>query len=65
MKTRQIRNDFGLEINGIDLSSPLAGEQFEKILDYYYQYLVLVFPNQSLKSRTQAEFYHCPGDCRS
>jgi taurine dioxygenase len=58
MKARQIRDDFGLEIDGIDLSRPLSDKQLEEILYYFYQYSVLIFPNQSLTPQAQAEFCH-------
>ena len=58
MKTRQIRDDFGLEITGINLSEPLSDLQFEQILDCFYEYSVLLFPNQSLTPQAQAAFCH-------
>ncbi|MFT6371503.1 MAG: taurine dioxygenase [Gammaproteobacteria bacterium] len=58
MKTRQIRDDFGLEISDIDLSQPLSNTQFQQMLEYFYQYSVLLFPNQLLTPQAQAEFCH-------
>jgi taurine dioxygenase len=58
LKTRQIKNDFGLEISGIDLSQRITDSQFQQILDYYYQYSVLLFRNQSLDPKAQAAFCH-------
>jgi taurine dioxygenase len=58
MKTLRIRDDFGLKISDIDLCEPLSDFQFKQILDYFYKYSLLVFPNQSLTPRAQAAFCH-------
>lgn len=54
MKTREIRDDFGLEIMDIDLAESLSDSQFEQIFDYYHQYSMLLFRNQSLTPKKQA-----------
>ncbi|MFT4650087.1 MAG: taurine dioxygenase [Flavobacteriales bacterium] len=58
MKTRQILEDFGLEISAVNLSGPLPDSQFQQIVDYLYQYSVLLFRNQSLTPQAQAEICH-------
>ena len=58
MKTRNIRNDFGLEILDIDLSQALPDSVFTDILDYFYQYSVLLFRQQSLTPQAQVALCH-------
>lgn len=58
MKTRNIRDDFGLEILDIDLSQELPDSVFAQILDYFYQYSVLLFRQQSLTPQAQAALCH-------
>ena len=58
MKTRQIKDDFGLEVTDINLAEPLSDLQFKQVLDYFYEYSVLLFPNQSLTPEAQAAFCH-------
>ena len=58
MKTQPIRDDFGLEIGDIDLSQELSDSQFQQILDYYYEYSVLLFRNQAITPKAQASLCH-------
>lgn len=58
MKTRKIRDDFGIEILDVDLAEPLSDSQFEQIFDYYHQNSMLLFRNQSLTPEKQASLCH-------
>jgi alpha-ketoglutarate-dependent taurine dioxygenase len=58
MKTREIRADFGLEILDIDLAAGLSDSQFDEILEHYYRRSLLLFRNQRLTPRRQAELCH-------
>ncbi|GEM_PF-544150 len=58
MKTREIRNDFGLEILDVDLCNNLSDSLFAQILELYYQHSVLLFRNQLLTPEAQAALCH-------
>ena len=56
LHTRKLHPTIGLEISGIDLSKPLSAAQIDEIKDLWRQYLVLLFPNQSLTEAQQMAF---------
>ena len=58
MKTREITQDFGLEILDIDLAGDLSDQQFEEIQDCYYCHSLLLFRNQRLSPKDQAALCH-------
>jgi taurine dioxygenase len=58
MKTREIEQDFGLEIFDIDLAGEMFDEVFDEIVDNYYRYSLLLFRNQNLSPKDQARLCH-------
>ena len=53
--------NFGAEVTGVDLSRTLSDDEFQEILDTYYEHSLLLFPGQSLAPDDQARFAHCFG----
>jgi len=58
IKTREIRDDFGLEILDVDLCYNLSDSLFAQILELYYQHSVLLFRNQLLTPEAQSALCH-------
>ena len=58
MKTRELTQDFGLEIIDIDLADDLCDDLFDEILNYYYRYSLLLFRSQQLSPADQARLCH-------
>jgi taurine dioxygenase/alpha-ketoglutarate-dependent 2,4-dichlorophenoxyacetate dioxygenase len=56
LTTRKLHPNIGIEIRGIDLSQPLDRAQIAEISALWRQYLVLVFPGQSLTETQQMAF---------
>jgi taurine dioxygenase len=55
---RPIRDNFGVEIAGIDLSMPLSDAEFDHIMSLYFEHSLLLFRNQNLTAKHQAALAH-------
>jgi alpha-ketoglutarate-dependent taurine dioxygenase len=56
LQTRKVHPAIGLEITGLNLSGPLDRSTIDVIKELWRNYLVLVFPNQSLTEAQQIAF---------
>ncbi|MDB5395474.1 MAG: hypothetical protein JWM91_2980 [Rhodospirillales bacterium] len=56
LQTRKVHPAIGLEITGLNLSGPLDRSTIDAIKELWRNYLVLVFPNQSLTEAQQIAF---------
>lgn len=56
IKTRPLSPALGAEIQGIDLSQPMADSTFEAIRDIWYENCVLCIPGQNLGEMDQVRF---------
>ena len=59
---RQLSQTFGAEIADVDLSQPIGDETFNKILDAFHTYSVLVFRDQKISSEQHIAFSRRFGD---
>ena len=50
--------NFGLEVSGVDLSSPIDDDSFAEILDLYFSHSALLFRDQDLSPQSQARLAH-------
>ena len=50
--------NFGLEVSGVDLSSPMDDDSFAEILDLYFSHSALLFRDQDLSPQSQARLAH-------
>ncbi len=50
--------NFGLEVSGVDLSSPIDDDRFAEILDLYFSHSALLFRDQDLSPQSQARLAH-------
>ena len=50
--------NFGLEVSGVDLSSPIDDDSFAEILDLYFSHSALLFRDQDLSPQSQAGLAH-------
>ena len=55
-RTRELHPEFGIEIEGVDLSAPLSARQFARIRALYDQHSVALIRGQSLEPAAQVEF---------
>lgn len=51
-----LTNSFGVEIGGVDLSSPMSGPEFDQIYEAFLAHQVLVFRGQNLDPAAQVAF---------
>ena len=51
-----ITPDFVAEIGDVNLSKPLAEDEFEAIKEAFWKYAVLIFPDQNLDQEQHLEF---------
>ncbi|MED5249419.1 MAG: TauD/TfdA family dioxygenase [Pseudomonadota bacterium] len=58
MQTRPLMPNFGLEVSGVDLSSPIDDDSFAEILDLYFSHSALLFRDQDLSPQSQARLAH-------
>jgi taurine dioxygenase len=55
--------NFGLEVSGVELSSPIDDDSFSEIRDLYFSHSALLFRDQDLSPQSQARLVHrfgCP-----
>ena len=55
--------NFGLEVSGVELSSPIDDDRFSEIRDLYFSHSALLFRDQDLSPQSQARLVHrfgCP-----
>ena len=55
--------NFGLEVSGVELSSPIDDDSFAEIRDLYFSHSALLFRDQDLSPQSQARLAHrlgCP-----
>ena len=55
--------NFGLEVSGVELSSPIDDDSFAEIRDLYFSHSALLFRDQDLSPQSQARLVHrfgCP-----
>ena len=55
--------NFGLEVSGVELSSPIDDDSFSEIRDLYFSHSALLFRDQDLSPQSQARLAHrfgCP-----
>ena len=50
--------NFGLEVSGVELSSPIDDDSFAEILDLYFSHSALLFRDQDLSPQSQARLAH-------
>ena len=50
--------NFGLEVSGVDLSSPIDDDSVAEILDLYFSHSALLFRDQDLSPQSQARLAH-------
>ena len=50
--------NFGLEVTGVDLSSPIDDDSFAEIRDLYFSHSALLFRDQDLSPQSQARLAH-------
>ena len=55
-KTRELHPEFGIEIEGVDLSAPLSTSQFARIRALYDAHSVVAIPGQDLTPAAQVSF---------
>ena len=63
MQTRPLMPNFGLEVSGVELSSPIDDDSFSEIRDLYFSHSALLFRDQDLSPQSQARLVHrfgCP-----
>ena len=58
MQTRPLMPNFGLEVLGVDLSSPMNDDSFVEIRDLYFSHSALLFRGQDLSPANQAILAH-------
>ena len=58
MRTRPLMPNFGLEISGVDLSTPIDDDSFAEIRDLYFSHSALLFRDQDLSPHSQAHLAH-------
>ncbi len=58
MQTRPLMPNFGLEVSGVDLSSPIDDDSFAEIRDLYFSHSALLFRGQDLSPASQASLAH-------
>lgn len=56
MKVIPVNGALGARIEGVNLSAPLSNAERDGILDAFYSYHVIVFPNQDLTPEQQVRF---------
>ena len=56
MKVIPVNGALGARIEGVNLSAPLSNAERDGILDAFYSYHVIVFPNQGLTPEQQVRF---------
>lgn len=56
LSIRRLRDDFGAEISGVDLTRPIDEAVFAAIRDAFDEYSVLVFPGQKFDDESQIAF---------
>ena len=58
MQTRPLIPNFGLEVSGVELSSPIDDDSFAEIRDLYFSHSALLFRDQDLSPQSQARLAH-------
>ena len=58
MQTRPLIPNFGLEVSGVELSSPIDDDSFDEIRDLYFSHSALLFRDQDLSPQSQARLAH-------
>jgi alpha-ketoglutarate-dependent 2,4-dichlorophenoxyacetate dioxygenase len=53
---RKLEENIGAEIRGVDVSSAIDEPTFERILEAFYEYSVIVFPDQEITDEQHAAF---------
>jgi len=56
LSVKQLHNNIGAQISGLDLTKRIEPSNFEKILKALYQYQMLVFPDQKISQLNMLEF---------
>ena len=51
LKTSPIKGDFGVRIEGVDLSEPLDPDVMKEIIDLFFEHRVMVIPGQSISKK--------------
>ena len=58
MRTKPLMRNFGLEVSGVELSSPIDDDSFAEILDLYFLHSALLSRDQDLSPQSQAGLAH-------
>ena len=58
MQTKPLMPNFGLEVSGVELSSPIDDDSFAEIRDLYFSHSALLFRDQDLSPQSQARLAH-------